>query len=661
MEARSAVKKKQRFNSLLLKTLSKRSASMKSIHFLKRSIAVFAAVVRTAGLLVGQNLRTSSNISGSGTINVKENIENTNGVGTAVTISPTVVMNGNAGATTQNITATVAGSDINFTTLRMLLASPKAVDTDISIATNWQLGDGSAPNALSGDVSFTSASTIAVADASSYDNTNNTAALDFSGGTVSFTKAATTQTILNTTTGVSYGALSLSGGATKSFQTGGTVSAVTAAHADGALTVDQGFTVNGTGSFATIADITAAMSFSAGATAAAITTVSDVSTGSLANNATAALLSIGTLSDNSGTITNTGTGGISFTTTAANGTGTIETSGGGGLTFAALSGNSGTIRSTAAGTLSFTGAAVNANIISAVAVSGAITFSNTLANSGGTAVVTAGGGGITFAGDVTNGTGATILAGTGGYVANLDFNSTTVNNTGGIIQLGTQGTSTFAGSFSVGGSGTLTLDAASIWTYDGGAQGMASATYGVLRTAGTAASTKLALGDITATQFDNGGTGDLNITTDMHIHSLTAGVTSDNTNGTLRLGGSNGFSFGTLAAAGGTVIYDGATGDVASQSIATGSYYNLSFEGDATKAIAAAVVVSSGNDVTLANTVTMNIAGTGTLNVGVTGTGVGAFTLQTGSTLANLGAVNVAGDLDNSGSLTNDGTITVGY
>jgi len=386
--------------------------------------------------------------------------------------------------------------------------------------------------------------------------------------------------------------------------------------------------------------------------------VSDVSTGSLTNNATAASLNIGTLSDNSGTITNTSTGSVSFTTTAANGTGTIETSGGGGLTFAALSGNTGTIRSTAAGTLSFTGAAVNANIISAVAASGAITFGNTLANSGA-AVVTAGGGGIAFAGDVTNGTGATILAGTGGYAANLDFNATTVNNTGGIIQLGTQGTSTFAGSFSVGGSGTLTLDAASIWTYDGAAQDMASATYGVLRTAGSA--TKTALGNITSTDFDNGGTGDLAITTDMHIYSLSVSGAKDNTNGTLRLGGSNGFSFATLLADGGTVIYDGVTGDVASQSIATGSYFNLSFEGDATKDIAAAVVVSSGNDVTLANTVAMNIAGTGTLNVGLTGTGVGAFTLQTGSTLANLGAVNVAGDLDNSGSLTNDGTITVGY
>ncbi|MEX2117373.1 MAG: hypothetical protein WEB37_10835, partial [Bacteroidota bacterium] len=618
---------------------------MKFTHFVKRSIAVFAAVVFMAATLVGQNLRTSSNISGSGTINVKENIENTSG-GAAVSINPTVVMNGNAGATMQNIIATTPGADINFTTLRMLLASPKVVDTDISIATNWQLGDGTAPNALTGNVSFSSARMIAVADASSYDNTNNTGTLNFSVGTVSFTKAATTQTILNTTTGVSYGTLSLSGDAAKSFQTGGTVSAVTATHADGALTVDQGFTVTGSGSFASIADITATMSFGAGVTAATITTVSDVSTGSLTNNATGASLNIGTLSGNSGTITNASTGGVSFTTTAANGTGTIETSGGGGLTFAALSGNSGTIRSTAAGSLSFTGAAVNANIISAVAASGAMTFSNTLSNSGGTAVVTAGGGGVTFTGDVTNGTSATILAGTGGYAANLDFNATTVNNTGGVIQLGTQGTSTFAGSFSVGGSGTLTLDAASIWTYDGSAQSMASATYGVLQTAGTVASTKTALGNITATEFNNGGTGDLAITTDMDLYSLSVSGAKDNTNGTLRLGGTSGFSFATTLAAGGTVIYDGITAEaIASQSIATGDYFNLSFEGDATKDIAAAVVVSSGNDVSLANTVTMNIAGTGTLNVGLTGTGVGAFTLQTGSILSNLGDVNVAGDL----------------
>jgi len=661
MEAQSVVEKKQRFNSLFSKPLSKRSTTMKSIHFLKRCIAVFVAVALTGITLVGQNLRTSTDITGTGTINVKRDIVNTNGGGTAVSINPIVVMNGNNGGQPQSITATVASSDINFTTLRMILASPKEVDTDLSVATDWQLGDGTPLNKLDGNVSFISARTIAVADASSYDNTNNTATLDFSGGTVSFTKAATTQTILNTTAGVGYGTLSLSGGAAKSFQAGGAVTAVDATHAGGDLTVDETFTVTGTGSFAAIADITDALSFGAAVTSATITTVSDVSTGSLTNNATGIALSIGTLSDNSGTIVNTNAGGITFTTTAANGTGTIETSGDGGLTFAALTGNAGTIQSTAAGTLSFTGAAVNANIISGVVASGAITFGNTLSNSGGTAVVTAGGGGITFTGDVANGTGATILAGTGGYAANLDFNSTTVNNTGGIIQLGTQGTSTFAGSFSVGGSGTLTLDAASIWTYDGAAQDMASATYGILRTAGTAASTKLALGNITSTQFDNGGTGDLIITTDMDTYALSVSGAKDNTNGTLRLGGSNGFSFATLLAAGGTVIYDGVTGDVASQSIATGSYYNLSFEGDATKDIAAAVAVSSGNDVTLANTVTMNIAATGALNVGLTGTGVGAFTLQTGSTLSNLGDVNVAGDLVNSGSLTNDGTITVGY
>lgn len=633
---------------------------MKAVQLLTRGMAIAAAILLITVPGAGQHLRTSSDITGTGTINVKRDIVNTNGTGTTVNINPTVVMNGDNGGQPQSITATVAGSDITFTTLRMLLASPKEVDTDISIATNWQLGDGSPGNALSGNVSFTSASTIAVADASSYDNTNNTATLDFSAGTVSFTKNTATQTILNRTGGITYGDLALSGGATKSFQAGGTITAADVTHAGGDLTVDQAFSITATGSFATIADVTAAMSFGAGVTSASITTLSAV-TSTVTNNATAAALSIDTLSGNAGTIQNTAGGGISFTTAATNGAGTIETIGAGSLTFASLSGNSGTIRSTAGGGLTFTGAATNAGTISAVAASAAMAFNNTLSNSGGSAVVTAGGGGATFTGDVTNSGGATITAGAGGFAANLDFNSPTVDNTGGVIVLGTQGTSTFSGSFAVAGSGTLTLDNASIWTYDGGAQSVASATYGILRTDGTPASVKTALGNITAEQFDNGGTGDLAITTDMHTYALTVNGASDNTNSTLRLGGSNGFSFGTLLAAGGTVVYDGVTADVASQSIATGSYYNLQFAGDATKNIAAAVTVSTGNNVDLVSGVTLNLAATGTLNVGVGGSGTGALTLASGSTLGNSGDINVAGDLDNSGSLTNNGVITVGY
>lgn len=630
---------------------------MKASRIVTSGLTILAMVVFLAGLVSAQHLRTSTDITGTGTINVKRDIVNTAAAATAVTISPTVVMNGNVGGTPQNITATSAGNDINFTTLKMQLASPKTVDTDIFVSTDWQLGDGA--TGLSGTVSFAPATNyaISVADASSY-GALSSATLDFSGGTVAFTKSGAGQTILNKTGGLSYGTLALSGTGAKSFQAGGTVTAGTATHGGGDLTVNQAFSITGSGSLATLADVTAAMSFGTAATSASITTITNISTGSLTNNATGAALNIGTLTTNAGTISNTDAGGINFTTTAANGNGTIGTSGAGNITFAALTGNTGTIQSTGAGGLSFTGAASNSNVISGVAASGAISFGNTLANSG-TGLITAGGGGIAFTGDVTNSAG--ITAGAGGYIAALDFNSANVNNTGGTITLGAQGTATFAGSFSVGGSGTLALNAASIWSYDGAAQSMAAATYGILRTEGTAASTKTALGAITATEFNNGGLGDVAITTNMETFALSVSGAKDNTNGTLRLGGANGFSFGTLLAAGGTVIYDGVTGDVASQSLASGSYYNLSFEGDAAKNIAAAVTVSTGNNVSLISGVTMNIAGTGILNVGQTGTGIGTFALAGGSTLSNAGDVNVAGDLDNSGSLTNNGTITVGY
>ena len=608
-----------------------------------KCITFLAAVILVSSLVYGQGnliLRDGVSYSGTGTLNVKKDIDNSN-TSAPVSIGGTVNLTGTA--TTQNV-GNVLESSISFSTLNAQGSQPKQLNVTVTVASALAVD-----NAITVDVTD---QTLSIGGTSVLTGTG-TLDVDNASSVVNFTRNdGTPQTVL----GLTYaGTLGVSGSSAKDL--GATTSAVTLTQAggSGALTVDEDLSVSGTGTFATIADITGTSSLSFGATAnGSITAITTITTGGVLTNSSSNLITVATLSDNDGSITAVGAGGLTFTT-ATNGGGTIEAQAG-TLTFTNLSGNGGTIQTVGAGGLSFTNAAANSGTIDGSGGSGAVSFGSTLSQTGG--AVTAGTGNASFASTVTNDATSSVTAGTG---TSLDFNGN-IDNSGTIDLTGT-GSATMAGNFIT--SGTLTLAAGSNWTYDGASQDMATATYGHLNTAGSG--TKTALGTITvAGNFDNGGSGDLAITTDMDEETLDVTGTRDNTNGTLRFGGlTNGLSFGTIAASAGTVIYDGAVAAVASQTIAAGSYYFLQFQGDAPKNVTTNTTVSTGNDVTLAANVTLNINETGvdvtTFDIGTSGLGDADLILQASSALVNQGTLNISGDLDLTGALTNDGTVTVGW
>jgi fibronectin-binding autotransporter adhesin len=606
---------------------------------LRKVLAVFVVLMVGIGLTYGQGnliLRDGVSYSGAGTINVKKDIDNSH-TSSAVSLGGTVNLTGTSAL--QNV-GNATKPAITFATLQAQGSQPKQLNVTVTVSEALNVD-----NAITVDVTD---QTLNIGKAATLTGTLD---VDNGGSTVNFTRNdGTAQTVL----GLTYaGTLGMSGSSAKSL--GGATSAATVTHAGGDLTVDNTLSVSGSGTFATVADITGSLTFGASATVPSFTGITAINGGSLTSNSTNAI-TIGSLGGNTGSVTAAGSGGLTVTS-ATNGSGTIEAQAG-SVTIASLGGNSGTIQTTGAGGLSFTGAAANGGTIQGTAASsGAIAFGNTLSQTGG--AVTAGPGGASFGNTVTNDGTSSITAGTGAFAAALDFNGNVDNS--GTITLGSNGSATFAGSFVT--SGTLALNAASNWTYDGAAQSIAgggSVTYGNLFTAGSA--TKTALGDIAvAGNFDNGS----GITTDMDTYDLNVIGTRDNTGGTLRFGGlTNGLSFASTAASAGTVVYDGATGSVASQQIAAGSYYILQFEGDAPKNVLTNTTISTGSDVALAANVTLNInqtSGTTIFNIGASGTGSGNLTLASLSALLNQGTLNIGGDLDVAGALTNDGTVTVGY
>jgi len=583
-------------------------------------------------------LRDGVNYSGSGTINVKNDISNTNMTSPA-TIGGTVNLTGTA--STQNI-GNAGKPSITFSTLKAQGSTIKQMNVTVTVSDTLDVNSGQNFDVNTDTLNLAKAATLT---SGSLDVTDASSVVNFTRND------ATAQTVF----GLDYaGTLGMSGSSAKNL--GGATSAATVTQAGGDLTVNNKLAVSGTGTFATIADISDSLNF--GATAnGSITAVTTVGGGSLTSNSSNAI-SIGTLGGNTGTVTAAGSGGLNFTTSATNGTGTIEAQAG-TITFAALAANAGIIRTTGAGNLTFTGAAANEDSIYGYSGSGAIAFSSTLTQTAGKVV--GGSGNVSFASTVTNDASSSIYAGTG---STLDFNGDVGNN--GTIQLAGTGSATFAGSFTT--SGTLTLASGSNWTYDGAAQNMAgggSVTYGNLLTAGSG--TKTALGTMTvAGNFDNGGTGNAAITTDMGLFNLSVTGTRDNTNGTLQFGGAtNGLAFADTSVAAGTVVYNGvfASGTVDSQQVAAGSYHLLQFANNAPKVILTNTTVSTGSDVSLGTNVALRIlqnAGNTTIfNIG--GNGVGTFTLASSSTLLNEGALNIGGDLDIAGALTNNGTVTVGY
>ncbi|MCU0454655.1 MAG: hypothetical protein MUE68_13455, partial [Bacteroidetes bacterium] len=124
-----------------------------------------------------------------------------------------------------------------------------------------------------------------------------------------------------------------------------------------------------------------------------------------------------------------------------------------------------------------------------------------------------------------------------------------------------------------------------------------------------------------------------NTTLDMDTYALSVSGAKDNQNAVILLGGANGFAIGTTGVAGGTITYDGGA-----QTIAAGSYYILRLEGTLAKSILTDTIVNTGSDVFVTSTVSLSLAAPTSLTT----------------------ELNVGGNLDVDGTITNNGAITVG-
>lgn len=513
----------------------------------KSVFITIAILITIVGITFGQNMniQAGSSYSGSGTYNIKGSINNAE----AKTIGGTVNLTG----TNQSI-GTAGNGGLTFGTLNSQGTGTKTQNVEVTTTTAYTAG-GTASYDINGQSLNLDGSAS---------RTTGTLVANGAGSIVNYRANAGGQTIID----ASYTNLNLLNAATKSLQ--GAVVAGTMTHVGGDLTVDNDLTVNTSGTYATIADITAGRTMTLGTGVSSINTISAVAaTANLVNGSGA--LTISTLNGNDGTIT------------------------------AAVNG----------GTMTFTNAAINNGNITGGA--GLVTFSNTLSHN--TGIITAGTGGTRFDGDLTINSG-TVTAGAG---ANLDMNAN-VGNAGTISLTGT-GTATFAGSFT-SQTGTVNLAATSTWTYDGGNQNVAGGglgvTYGNLTMAGTASSIKTALGDITVNgNFLNSPS----LTTNMRTYSLTLSGTKTNANATMQFAGlNNGIVFSD-----GTVEYNGTTGDAASQTIAAGTYENLLFVNDAPKNILAGSLVRTTANLNINAGVTANIQNTGTLQVDLDLTNAGTI------------------------------------
>ena len=249
----------------------------------------------------------------------------------------------------------------------------------------------------------------------------------------------------------------------------------------------------------------------------------------------------------------------------------------------------------------------NAGTIQKTSNAGTITFSQAALTNAGT--ITASLGALTFSGDVTNSGGSAVLSLTGTGVANFAEDLT---NSGGTLTLNTSGTQV---------NYTGTVD-----------QSVASATYYTL--AMTGGGVKSAAGNVTIEtggSFDNG-----TATTDMDTYSLSGPSLSQAAGGTMRFGGAtNGVVFST-----GTVEYNG--GDGLTQTITAGTYATLVLSrktgtNPAAKQIAGDATVTTTGNMTVPTTTSLTLlAGSGST------------------------ALNVNGDFNVDGDVTNNGTITVG-
>lgn len=405
--------------------------------------AVFlCATVLMTEVGLGQDLILNGTITNNGRINVARDVIN-NTTGT-VTVDGTgyVVLQGNVGGgiTEHQIRSTTGSYAIVFNNLRLrqsrptTLLVPVTVSNDLGIG--WTGGAQDGPYTAAGVGFNIGSQTLTIGNTASYLSTS-TADLTFAGGTVDYTKATGSQTILTRGSAgqpTTYGTLALSGNAAFTIPSGGTVDAATVNHTgSGSITVNENFNVTTSGTNLKIADVASGktLQFSSTTSSSSITTLTTL-------NGT--ILKGGSQSLTIGTVTTTATSGV------------IENAGTGTLTIATLSGNAGTIRSTSTGTVAFTNAATSSGTITTT--TGTLDFNNDITSTGTVSVT--GAGNVFFGGSVSS----TTLTFDPASTATYDGGAQTiaVPSSGGYGNLVLDGSANKTGSASFTVAGNLTLN-----------------------------------------------------------------------------------------------------------------------------------------------------------------------------------------------------------
>lgn len=389
-----------------------------------RGLVALLAIVLMAGVALGQGnlvIQAGSSFTGSGTYNVKGNIDNAE----AKSIGGTVNLTGGA----QSVGTTGA---LTFETLVSQTAGTKTQNVGVTVNTALTLTDGSF------DVN---GNTLNIDGTGS--RTTGTLAAGGPTSTVNYRNGGASQTVIDAT----YTNLGLSAASTKSLQ--GAVTAGTVTHTGGTLTVDQDLTVNTSGTFAEIANIDAGKTLALGSGASSITTLTAVNaTGNLVNGAGA--LTVTNLADNAGTITAATNGGAMTFTNAATNAGNI-TGGTGPMTFSSTLGHSiGTITAGGGGA-TFNGVATIASGTVTAGTGATLDFNADVSNAG--TISLTGTGEATFAGSFTAQTGTVNLANGSLWT----YDGTNQDVAGGGVSV-TYGRLTMAGSGIKTALGDITVD-----------------------------------------------------------------------------------------------------------------------------------------------------------------------------------------------------------
>ncbi len=423
-------------------TINRRSSSTMLRQFnatpITMVIVVIALLVLGSDFVLAQNLILNGNITNNGLIRVRRDVVN-NTTGT-VTVSGTGVVRLDRNTNDHQIRSSSGSYPIVFSNLSMTQNRPVTALVDVTVTNNLTIGDASNPYINATGFSIGSR-TLTINNSSTY-WTGSTAPLDFSGGTVVF-NGTSSQSILNSPSGVTYGTLTLSGAGAKSIQAGGTVAAATFTQTGGQLSVTENFDVTGTASVADLGNISTGKTFrlTSTATSGSITAFNNTQTGTF-ENAANITVTIASLTANAGTINQSGaTGTIAFTnditnsgtiTTATgtldfNGTGTQNNTGGtisitaaGNASFAGdIATNPGTLSFAAASTVTYDGASQN--------IATGITYGNLVAAGSASKTATAN---ITVAGNLTLNQD---INQTGGALTLTSTTASNVTGTGSVI------------------------------------------------------------------------------------------------------------------------------------------------------------------------------------------------------------------------------------